>query len=96
MPSPTPIIIRSAVLSVPGGGINPHGLSTFRMQGPERELEIEVENLSFPQGTALSAIVDGVNVATLIVDDRQRARITLRTINGQQVPFVNEGSTIEV
>ena len=66
------------------------------MQGNQRELEIEVEDLSFPAGTTLTALIDGSNVATLIVDSFRKAEITLRSQNGQTVPVVNDGSVIQV
>ncbi|MBK8465909.1 MAG: VCBS repeat-containing protein [Chloracidobacterium sp.] len=96
-PSGTPILVRSASLNSPTGSVNPHGHAEWQLySNGNREIEVEVEDLSLAQGTALMAFVDGANIGTLIVDDRQKAKLKLRTENGQVVPFVNNGSTVEV
>lgn len=94
----TPVVaIRTATLVAPGGAINPHGLATWQLyQSGNREIEVEAQDLSQPQGTVLSAFVDGNNIGTLSIDAQQRAKIKLRTEDGQQVPVVNDGSTVEV
>ena len=98
-PSPTgsPVLIRRfALLRAPNGGANPHGDAEWDLEGNRRELEIRIEGLNFAPGTVLSAFVDGNHVGTLIVDSNQRAELRLRTQDGQNVPFVNDGSTIHV
>jgi len=96
-PSGTPVLVRFASLNSPTGSINPHGHAEWQLySNGNREIEVEVEDLNLSQGTALTAFVDGANIGTLIVDDRQKAKLKLRTENGQAVPNVNNGSTVEV
>ncbi len=96
-PSGTPILIRFASLNSPTGSVNPHGHSEWQLySNGNREIEVEVEDLSLAQGTVLTAIVDNAIIGTLTVDDRQKAKLKLRTEDGQAVPVVNNGSTVEV
>lgn len=96
-PSGTPVLVRFATLNSPTGSINPHGHAEWQLySNGNREIEVEVEDLNLAQGTALTAFVDGANIGTLIVDDRQKAKLKLRTQDGQNVPVVNNGSTVEV
>ena len=96
-PSGTPILVMSAALNSPTGSINPHGASVWQLySNGNREIEVEVEDLSLAQGTVLTAFIDGSNIGTLTVDDRQKAKLKLRTEDGQAVPTVNNGSTVEV
>ena len=97
-PSPSPtggLVVRTAVLhSV--SGFNPHGDAVWQLEGNQRELEVELEDISLPMGTVLDVFIDGNAIGQMTVDDRQKATLRLNTRNGQNVPFVNDGSTIEV
>lgn len=91
------ILVRTAALAAPSGSVNPHGDATWELyQSGNREIEVEVEDLSLPPGTVLTAFVDGTSIGQLVVDDRQKARIKLKTEDGQSVPTVNNGSTVQV
>lgn len=94
----TPVIlVRTAVLAAPSGTVNPHGDATWELyQSGNREIEVEVEDLSLTQGTVLTAFVDGNSIGQLTVDDRQKAKLELKTEDGQSVPTVNNGSTVQV
>ncbi len=96
-PTGTPMIVRSAILRAPAGTVNPHGHAEWQLYGNgNREIEIEVEDLSLAMGTVLDFVVDGNVIGQAAVDDRNKAKLKLRTENGQVVPFVNDGSTVEV
>ena len=96
-PTGTPMIVRTASLVAPGNLVNPHGVAVWELfMNGQREIEVEVEDLSLPIGTVLTAFVDGNAIGQMTVDDRRQARLRLSTRDGQTVPFVNDGSTIEV
>lgn len=94
----TPVIlVRSANLVSPTGSVNPHGDATWELyQSGNREIEVEVEDLNLGMGTSLTALVDGNVIGQLIVDDRGKAKLKLKTEDGQTVPVVNNGSTVQV
>lgn len=91
------IVTRTAVLTSPTGGINPHGTASWKLYSDgNRELEVEAQDVSQAQGSILDAIIDGNVVGQMTVDSRQRAKLSLKTINGQTVPVTNDGSTVSV
>jgi len=94
----TPVIVlRNAALVSPTGSINPHGAAAWQLyQSGNREIEVEIEDVNLSMGTALSAVVDGNVIGTMTVDDRQKAKLKLRTEDGQAVPMTDDGSTVEV
>ncbi|MFN0277013.1 MAG: CHRD domain-containing protein [Pyrinomonadaceae bacterium] len=95
-PSPSPIVVRTAILRAPNA-VNPFGDAKWELfANNNRDLEIEVRNLNLSQGTVLTAFVDQVNIGTAAVDNNQRFRLKIRTQDGQVVPFVNNGSTVDV
>ena len=90
------ILLRTANLVSPTGSINPHGDATYEVyDSGQRELEIEAEDVNAANGTILSFFVDGNNVGQVSLFD-QRARLRLKTEDGQFVPTVNGGSTVQV
>lgn len=92
-----PIVVRTANLVSPTGSINPHGMAEWQLyDNGARELEVEIEDVNLPAGTALTAVVDGNAVGQIILAADQRGRLKLRTEDGQPVPTVNDGSTAEV
>ena len=94
----TPVIVsRTATLTSPTGSINPHGAAAWQLyQSGNREIEVEIEDVSLSIGTVVNAVVDGANIGTMIIDDQQRGRLRLRTEDGQTVPVTSNGSTVEV
>lgn len=94
----TPVIlVRTAALAAPSATVNPHGDATWELyQSGNREIEVEVEDINLAQGTVLTAFVDGASIGQLTVDDRQKAKLKLKTEDGQSVPTVKNGSTVEV
>ena len=90
------ILTRTANLVSPTGSINPHGNATYKVhQSGNRELEIEAEDVNLADGTILSFFVDN-NLVGQISLALQRAELKLKTEDGQSVPNVNDGSTVQV
>lgn len=91
-----PILTRTANLTSPTGAINPHGNAGFEVyQNGSRELEVEIEDVNLADNTVLSIFVDSNSVgqATLL---GRKAKLKLRSENGQNVPTVNDGSSVIV
>ena len=92
-----PIVIRTANLVSPSGGTDPRGSATWQLYASgAKELEIEVEDANLPAGSGLDAFVDGSSVGQIILGTDRSGRLKLRTQDGQNVPNVNDGSTVEV
>lgn len=92
--SDIPIVVRTANLVSPTGSINPHGTAKWELYANgHREIEVEIEDVNLPSGTSLNVVVDN---NPLVLQPDQRGKLKLRTQNGQQVPTVNNGSTVEV
>ena len=90
------ILTRTANLVSPTGTINPHGDATYEVyQGGNRELEIEAEDVNLADGTILSFFVDNNLVGQMSLA-LQKAKLKLKTEDGQNVPNVNDGSTVQV
>ena len=91
-----PILTRTAHLTSPAGGANPHGDASYQVyEGNGRELEIEAEDIAAADGTVLNFLVDGINIGQTTVT-AQKAKLKLKTELGQSVPTVNNGSTVQV
>ena len=91
-----PILTRTAVLVSPSGTVNPHGDATYEIyQSGQRELEIEAEDVNAPNGTTLSFFINGNMIGQQGLLD-QRAKLRLRTQDGQTVPIINGGELVEV
>ncbi len=91
-----PILVRTANLVSPTGSVNPHGAAEYQLYANgNRELEIEIEDVNLANGTVLNFFVDGNSVGQMPVN-LQKAKLKLRTEDGQTVPVTNDGSTVEV
>ena len=91
-----PISVRTAVLTAPSGSIDPHGSATFKVfDGGGTSLEVEIEDVNLPDGTTLTAFINGTNIGQIIVGTDGRGRLQIESENGP-VPPVNTGSTVEV
>ncbi len=90
------VLTRTANLVSPSGTVNPHGNATYQVyQSGNRELEIEAEDVNLADGTVLSFFVDNNSVGQVSLVAR-KAKLRLKTEDGQSVPTVNNGSTVNV
>lgn len=93
-----PILVRNANLASPTGSVNPHGAAEYQLyENGHRELEVEIEDVStLPAGTVLTAVVNGAAVGQMTLAADQRARLKLRTEDGQAVPVISDGDSVDV
>lgn len=91
------VLVRITNLYSPNGSGTPHGEAEYQVyQSGNRELEIEIEDVNLPAGTALTAVVEGNTVGQIILESDQRGRLKLKTEFGQAVPVINNDSIIQV
>ncbi len=91
-----PVLTRTANLVSPTGSVNPHGAGTYEVyQSGHRELEIEAEDVNSANGTVISFFLDGNMIGQQNLLD-QRAKLRLKTQDGQMVPTINGGELVEV
>ncbi|MBS1797875.1 MAG: VCBS repeat-containing protein [Acidobacteria bacterium] len=94
--SEVPSSTITAALAAPGGAINPHGLATYNVYpSGNRELEVESEDVS-AAGATLTVFLNGSQIGTATVDATFKAKLKLRSQNGDTVPNVASGDTVDV
>ena len=92
-----PIAVRTATLIAPGGGANPHGAATWQLYPRSvREIEIEIEDVNLAPGISLTVNVDGNIIGQIVLDATRKGKLKLSTEDGQVVPSVIDGSTVDV
>ena len=92
-----PILVRTANLAAPSGSVNPHGFAEYQLYADgNREFECEVQDTSLPAGTLLGCFINGINVGQAAVESDGRARLKIRTQDGQTVPVTEDGDVVEV
>lgn len=72
------------------------GKAKYKVDGANRELQMELENVKALAGARVVFVVDGTSVGKRKVTLLGAAKLTLRTQAGQDVPNIHPGSTIEV
>ena len=78
------------------GGVTPGGVAEYRDRGDRRSLEVYANSINLASGTSLTVVVNGGTAGNATVDSLGNATLILETNNGQSVPVVNIGSTIQV
>ncbi|MBN2116795.1 MAG: hypothetical protein JW730_09500 [Anaerolineales bacterium] len=61
----------------------------------EKQIEIEVHSVNVPDGSTVSAVIDGATVHEFRVN-HGRARLLLSTSRGDRIPEVHNGSVAEI
>ena len=101
-PSPSPTSspgesgLFAALIGSTVNGVLPSGYAEFEVHSSRIELEIRVRQVNLPPGTSLSVLVDNTAIGTLALENSGEGRLRLRTDNGQTVPAVVAGSTIQI
>ena len=78
--------------------VTPMGEAQFKSNtlGNRSELEVEVEHVSLPAGTALDVQVKGVSVGTIKLHTSGEGELDLDSQSGAAVPAVVKGDTVSV
>jgi len=100
-PSPSPgqngeFRVEARLAGARVNGLTPVGVAKFKIQGNDREFEVEVERVNLPVNTVLGVFVDNLKVGDLIVNSRLESEFELESERGQLVPNVITGSTVAV
>lgn len=75
---------------------NAKGAAKYKVDGAEREFQVEVENIKSLAGKRLYVYVNGVKVGSFLVTSLGTGRMNRNTIRGQVVPFITAGSKVRV
>lgn len=103
-PSPTPSP-RSTVVAVffaplngaPIDGIVPRGMAKYlELEGGRKILKVFARQVNLQSGTSLDVIVGGINVGQIVLRPSRDGAIRLDTANGNNVPAVTAGTTVEL
>lgn len=87
--------VRIALTGARIGGITPQGHADYRVDGSQRQLNVEVEKVNLANGTVLSVNVNGVAVGTLTLVAGTR-ELELNTKNRAAVPIIKAGDVVTV
>src|SRR4051812_25056638 len=75
---------------------NATGKAVYKVNGSERELQIEVEHIRALAGKRINVFVNGNKLASPLVNSFGVARVNRNTDRGQFVPTIKIGSTVRV
>ena len=101
-PSPSPTASPNAsdlFASLTGGTVNgvlPSGFAEFEVHSSRIELEVRVRQVNLPPGSSLAVFVNNASVGSFAIESNGEGRLRLRSDNGQTVPNVLAGSTIQL
>jgi hypothetical protein len=101
-PTPTPqpgadLRVRIPLAGAPINGMLPQGHADFRLRADgRRSLEVEVQDLNLPAGTALTVLVNGTSIGQIVLNSVFRGEVELETEHGQTVPAITQGTTVTV
>lgn len=101
-PSPSPTASPNGsdlFASLTGSTINgalPTGFAQFEVHSSRIELEVRVRQVNLPPGSSLAVFVNNASAGTFTLENGGEGRLRLRSDNGQTVPNVTAGSTIQV
>lgn len=83
-------------LSPAAGFPSATGKATYKVNGSEREFQVEVENIQRLAGKTLGIFVNGKQVGTAKVNSLGQARLNLNTDLGNTVPNIKAGAKVQV
>ena len=75
---------------------NATGKAVYKVNGSQRELQIEVEHIKVLAGKHVNVFVNGNKLASPLVSSLGIARVSRNTDKGQFVPTIKTGSTVRV
>jgi hypothetical protein len=74
----------------------PRGYASYEIHSSRTEIEVRIRQISMSAGTQFAVTVDGVAIGMMTLDSSGESRLRLRSDNGDFVPVVNSGSSIEI
>lgn len=75
---------------------NAKGKAVYKVDGSEREFQVEVENIRRLAGKPVYVFVNGVQVGKATVNALGEARLERNTDLGQAVPNIQPGTQVQV
>ena len=75
---------------------NAIGTAKYKVDGTEREFQVEVEHIKPLAGKRLYVYVNGVRAGSFLVSSLGTGRMNRNTIRGQAVPMIVTGSMVTV
>jgi hypothetical protein len=92
------IRINASLSGAPINGVTPFGVAEYKVipSRNRRTLEVYANSVNRPAGTVLTVIVDNATAGTMTLDSLQNGVLNLETQNGQTVPVISNGSTVDV
>jgi predicted PilT family ATPase len=75
---------------------NASGKAVYKVDGTERELQIEVEHIRVLAGKHVNVFVNGNKLASPLVSSLGAINVNRNTGKGQFVPTIKTGSTVRV
>lgn len=85
-----------AVLSPSAGFANAKGKAVYKVNGSEREFQVEVENVKKLAGKSVKIFVNGTQVGSAMVNSLGTARLNRNTDLGQAVPSIKAGDVVQI
>jgi hypothetical protein len=75
---------------------NATGTAVYKVNGTERELQIEVDHIKVLAGKHINVFVNGSKLASPLVSSLGTINVNRNTGKGQFVPTIKTGSTVRV
>lgn len=75
---------------------NAKGTAKYKVNGTEREFQVEIENVKALAGRSLNVFVNGVKVGSMQVSALGVARLNLNNQLGAVVPAVSPGARVTI
>lgn len=72
------------------------GTAKYKVDGSEREFQVELENAKSLAGKTVNVYAKGVKVGSFKVSSLGAGSLNLNTDNGQSVPFISTGSMVQI
>lgn len=88
--------VRSITLHGSSSFPNATGSAKSKVDGSERELEVEVQHIKVLAGKHVNVFVNGNKWASPLVSSLGTIHVDRSTQNGQSVPTIKSGSTVRV
>ena len=89
--------IGASLSGAPIGGVSPAGFAEYRVEDTgRRKLGIQASSVNLPVGTVLSVSVNNAVAGNATVSQFSTAVLNLDTNNGQTVPVITEGMSIQI